>query len=169
MGMVMRRYQHSQQGFSFVEVMVAIAILGILAAIATPNMKEWSRNYYLKSASTTLYSHMQIAKLGAVKDNQPWTVNFNPGTTIGYDVRNSAGRVMKLVDFRSKYTGAIQFGNPTSSVLFDRATLTFYPNGISDNGFAYLASKDSAAYYRIGLPLANGAVRVQKWNGSLWE
>jgi hypothetical protein len=42
--------------------------------------------------------------LGAVKDNQPWTVNFNPGGTIGYEVRNSAGKAMKTVDFRNKYS-----------------------------------------------------------------
>ncbi len=169
MGKVTLRYNHTQQGISLIEVMVATAILGVFAAMATPNMKGWSRNYYLKSAATTLYAHMQTAKMGAVKDNQPWTVNFNPGTTIGYEVRNSAGKVVKKVDFRSNYSGVIQFGNPTSPVKFDTAILTFNPNGTSNTGFAYLSTPDKSSYYKIGLLLANGSVKSQKWDGAQWR
>lgn len=169
MGKVARQYNSTQQGISIVEIMIATLVLGIVAAAAMPNMKEWSRNYYLKSAATTLYSHMQGARLGAVKDNQPWTVNFNPGTTPGYDVRNNAGQAVKTVDFRTRYGGEIQFRNPTSSTLFDTATVTFNPNGISNTGFAYISNKDKSGYYRIGVPLANGSIKLQKWDGSQWK
>jgi prepilin-type N-terminal cleavage/methylation domain-containing protein len=162
----MWRYHHTQRGFSLVEILIATAVLGVVAALAAPNMREWSRNYNLKSATTNLYSHMQVARLGAVKDNQPWTVNFNPGGTIGYEVRNSANKAVKTVNFLKQYNKEIQFSNPTSSTQFDTAVLTFNPNGTSNTGFAYLSSKNIASYYRIGLQLANGAVKIQRWDAS---
>ena len=162
----MWRYHHTQRGFSLVEILLATTVLGVVAALAAPNMREWSRNYNLKSATTNLYSHMQVARLGAVKDNQPWTVNFNPGGTIGYEVRNSANKAVKTVDFRQQYNKEIQFSNPTSTTQFDTAVLTFNPNGTSNTGFAYLSSKSKASYYRIGLQLANGTVKIQRWDAS---
>jgi len=169
MQMKRRRDNHTERGFSFVEILVSLTIVGTLAAVATPNMRGLSRNYYLKSAASMLYSHLQMAKLGAVKDNSAWTVAFNPGTLIGYEVRNNAGRVIKQVDFRSAYGGNMQFRNPTGGDIFDAATLTFSPNGLSTTGFAYLSTTEQSSYYRVGVPLVNGLARVQKWNGSAWQ
>jgi Tfp pilus assembly protein FimT len=150
--------------------MIATAILGILGAVAAPNLKKWSRGYYLKSASTNLYSHMQMAKVGAIKDNQPWTIRFNPGTLVGYQVRNGAGQVVRTVSLPTDYRNAIGYGNPqSSSTLFDNATLTFNPNGLSTTGFAYLTAQDSTSYYRVGMPLANGIVKVQIWTNGQWK
>jgi Tfp pilus assembly protein FimT len=104
--------------------MIAMAILGIVATVSAPSFQAWSRNYQLKSASNDLYSHMQMAKIGAVKENRPWTVNFNQNSIRGYNIKDGSGKVVNAVDFGAKYNQEIQYKFPTSSVEYDSATLT---------------------------------------------
>ena len=65
-----------ESGFSIVELMVSMAIIGVLSAMSVPSLKGWSRNYNVQSAALDLYAHMHVAKLGAVKENRAWMINF---------------------------------------------------------------------------------------------
>ena len=53
-------------GFTIIELLIVIAVLGILGAIAVPNYLSYLPNARLKSAARDLYSNMQLAKLGRV-------------------------------------------------------------------------------------------------------
>ena len=114
-----------EPGFSIVELMVSMAIIGVVSAFSVPSLKAWSRNYNLQSAALDLYAHMHIAKLGAVKENRAWTINFNPDGLSGYQVRNSAGKTVKTVDFQRKYNSDIQYADPTTTKTFDAPTSPF--------------------------------------------
>ena len=162
-------YYKRQHGFSIVDLMVAVAIVGLVSAASAPSLKRWSRNYNMQSASMDLYSHMKLAKLGAVKENKSWTINFNPGGLLGYQVRNSAGQTVKTVDFRSRYDGEIQYADPTATKTYDAPTMAFNPNGLSDAGYAYISNKSKSSYYRVGMLYATGAIKIEKWNGTQWK
>ena len=158
-----------ENGFSIVDLLIAMAIVGIVSTASIPSLKGWSRNYNVQSAAMDLYSHMQIARLGAVKENKSWTINFNPNGLLGYQVRNSAGQAVKTVDFRTQYKGEIQYGDPTATKTYDSSSIAFNPNGLSNTGYAYVSNKSKSSYYRIGMLYATGSIKIEKWNGTQWQ
>jgi len=158
-----------ENGFSIVDLLIAMAIVGIVSTASIPSLKGWSRNYNVQSAAMDLYSHMQIARLGAVKENKSWTINFNPNGLLGYQVRNSAGQAVKTVDFRTQYKGEIQYGDPTATKTYDASSIAFNPNGLSNTGYAYVSNKSKSSYYRIGMLYATGSIKIEKWNGTQWK
>ncbi|MDY6970883.1 MAG: GspH/FimT family pseudopilin [Thermodesulfobacteriota bacterium] len=64
-------------GFSLVELMIAVAILGILVAVGVPAFIDWLPDYRLKRAANDLYSTLQQARLEAVRFNSSCVVYFD--------------------------------------------------------------------------------------------
>jgi prepilin-type N-terminal cleavage/methylation domain-containing protein len=72
-------------GFSLMELMVTIAIIGILCGIATPNFIKWLPRHRVGSAARELKSTLEFARISAIKTNADVTVNFNwepPSVTV---------------------------------------------------------------------------------------
>ena len=162
-----------EHGFSIVDLLIAMAIVGIISTASIPSLKGWSRNYNMQSAAMDLYTHMQIAKLGAIKENKSWTINFNSGGVLGYQVIhkvNNVDTVVKTVDFSTQYKGEIQYGDPTATKTYPANSLiSFTPNGLSDTGYAYISNKSKSSYYRVGMLYTTGAIKIEKWNGTQWK
>jgi type IV fimbrial biogenesis protein FimT len=55
------------RGFTIFELMITIAVAGVLAAVAIPNMRDFIRNGRLTSATNDLLRSMQIARSEAIK------------------------------------------------------------------------------------------------------
>ncbi len=73
-----------QSGFTMVEVMVVMAIMGIMATFRSEAYMSWRPNFHLKGAARDLLSGFQKAKIQAVRNRINCVIDFSGGD--GYTV-----------------------------------------------------------------------------------
>lgn len=56
-------------GFSLLELMVGVSILGVLLALALPSFSEWVRNNQVRTVAEALREGLQLARSEAIKRN----------------------------------------------------------------------------------------------------
>ena len=64
-------------GFSFLEVMVVMAIMAILSAIAIPGIIQWLPKHRVGVAARDVKTTLEFARSNAIKTNSAVTVNFD--------------------------------------------------------------------------------------------
>ena len=74
--MILRR-EISSEGFTMIETLVVVAIIGIMAAIAIPSFIGWLPDYRLRSATRDIVSALQEMKLRAIAENSNAVVIFD--------------------------------------------------------------------------------------------
>jgi prepilin-type N-terminal cleavage/methylation domain-containing protein len=66
-----------KDGLTLIELVVVMCILGVMVLITIPNIGRWLPRYRLRSAVRDMASAMQLARLGAIKDNREWAIQFD--------------------------------------------------------------------------------------------
>ncbi len=58
-----------ERGFTLIEVMIALVVLGVLIALGAPSFSDWTRNQQIRAASEAILNGLQVARGEAVRRN----------------------------------------------------------------------------------------------------
>lgn len=77
----MLRSNYKLGGFSLIELLVAIAVLGILFAVGAPSFNSWIHNSQIRTGAQSILSGLQLARAEAVQRNATVQFSFGAGTS----------------------------------------------------------------------------------------
>lgn len=66
-----RRLRRAARGFSIIELVITIAVMGILLAAAMPGIGDWLRSVRVRNAAEGIVNGLQQARAEAVRRNRP--------------------------------------------------------------------------------------------------
>lgn len=90
-----------QFGFTLIEIMIAIVIMGILMSAAVPSFSKWMQNSQIRTAAESVQNGLQLARAEAARANT--SVSF---TLAGNDWSVAVSGVASAVQARSGQEGS---------------------------------------------------------------
>jgi len=136
-------------GFTLVEAMTVIAIIGILVGIAVPSYRDMIERNQLKQAAESLKSDIQFARTEAIKRSQNIVVSRSPGSAgswcYGLNVNNACDCTQaESCSIRtvsgSNFSPAVTMNASASS----NSTFNFRRGTVGANGVTFSSSKYAA-------------------------
>jgi prepilin-type N-terminal cleavage/methylation domain-containing protein len=157
--------ERGQRGSTLLELMVGLAILGVLMSLAIPGMSTILRQYNLRSAADDLMYGVNLARAQAVSNHRAYGVVIGPvvaGNPLKFNVVQGTGTACSsLVGGLIVYSADYSVGNPLKTPAV--SIRGFAPVDLAKDG-ANLCFKTDGRVLRAdtGLPFSPP-------NGSLLE
>lgn len=82
----------SKEGYSLPEILIVVAIIGIIAIIGGPTVRKMLANLQVKGEAQQLYNALQNARLRAIRANMNAVLKINPTTVCSSSQICPAGR-----------------------------------------------------------------------------
>ena len=146
-------------GFTLMELLTVIAIIGILSAIAIPNMIAWRSNQQLSSMARDLQSFINGARLQAVKGNSSVTLTFDP-TIHGKEIKSeqvnrASAAIPNKIEFLALRPGVAMTTN------FTGGTVVYNSRGmLTDNVGGTVTLTNSSGRQLLVVVAATGITRI---------
>jgi len=171
------------KGFTLVELMVVIVIMGILAAMGTIQFAGVVGRGRIKGAAEKISREILGARERALSQGQAIDVVFSasPNNNLVITINRLTNPVVTTVlptftDCRVGVIASVNRRLPETGVIvavppaidFPANTCRFMPQGASTVGGIYITSNNGRYQFGIGVN-ANGRVRKSEWGGTAWN
>lgn len=114
-------FQRRMRGFTAIEMMIVVFIVGIITAIAAPNMAQMIRNQRVKSAAFDLFASLTYARSEALKRNVAVTITPTSAAewNKGWLIKDANDNLLKEESDRKLSSEQLKMEGP-ASVTFAR-------------------------------------------------
>lgn len=107
----------NRQGLTMVELVIAMALIGILATLMTPSLGRWLSHYRIKGLARDIASCFRLAQMTAVQRNQTCGVRFDSGGGLVRVIEDSGGadkiiRTVTLSDYKARFDVGLGTSDP---------------------------------------------------------
>ena len=133
--------RHRSGGYSLIEMMMAMAIFGLIAAMSVLGVSSFIRSSRLTGASNTLAVDLHYARMLATTKQSTYQIRFSP----------SSYQVIRVSPASTLLTRQMPLG--TTCAASD--TATFYPWGLADSITVTVTNSNGTSTLKVG---ANGRV-----------
>jgi len=112
-------------GFSTIELLAGLALMGVIAAISLPNWRGWFSVYALNNSTRQIQSELHHLKMRAVAENVSFQLTYLQGATTYTIQRDSKDLVIKPLAEGTAITkaGAVTF-SPRGTAGANRVRLS---------------------------------------------
>ncbi|MBW1729724.1 MAG: GspH/FimT family pseudopilin [Deltaproteobacteria bacterium] len=142
------------RGFTTLELLCALMMLGILAALAFPAFSNWMPTYRLKAATQDLFSNLQLAKATAIEKGCNCAICF--GQALGSMVYDYV--IFVDSDNDLEYDPGEQILIRRSWTKDNFPGVSFDPSKGGGDGLTFLKNDDGVpaiAFQASGIPINN--------------
>ncbi|RUR80825.1 GspH/FimT family pseudopilin [Chlorogloeopsis fritschii PCC 9212] len=137
---------HNHSGFTLLELLAVILVIGILCAIAVPSWLSFMHTRRLNVAQNEVYRAMRQAQSEAKKEKLTWQASF----------RDNNGIVQWAVHPASVNPANANWNNLDSNIRLDGETTLQQSGGVKRIRFDYMGSVDKPPLGRITLSSQHG-------------
>jgi prepilin-type N-terminal cleavage/methylation domain-containing protein len=119
-------HKYSRLGFSVIELIAVVTILGIMAGLAGPAMSRIVRHNRVNRATTVITSDLQNAFAVAARQRQPVRIQADNAQRSYQFVDRASGKVLRI---RTFYGDTSEYR--LDKLNFQPATIDVFPSGVS--------------------------------------
>ena len=168
----MKKFEINQSGFTLVELMIILAIFGILAGITVSSYSELLPQIRLYNAAQTIVSDIKSAKIRAIATRKEYKINFDVANDSYYF--EEGNKANSSTSWPGTVNEVIRSFNDSSNLYYYKGididsvnqNPIFNPNGLSsmNSTTTIKIQNDNGAKKRITINITGG---IKLYNG--WE
>ncbi len=127
----------SETGFTLIEMLIVVAIMGIAALIAFPNYLVWQSRSELRQAVTEVQNQLLLARMAALSRNAPVTVaiSITNGAVLTTTTNAATGvQVLASTSVRLPHVVDLKVGPSAAWTSAATASVSFNSRGMRSGG-----------------------------------